>query len=191
MRRRRMLFPPLAPEFSMTLAQALENSPAPPDILANQTLLNIPFVDFEGQNQIGQLVLHRDLSSEVAELFRLLLVEGFPLGQMTPVAAFHWSDAASMEANNCSSFNYRVKVGKTELSAHATGRGLDINPRQNPYIRGDLVLPSHAIYSPHAPGTLTGNSLAVQFLEGRGWTWGGRWNTLKDYHHFEKPQGTA
>lgn len=171
----------------MTLAQALENSTAPPEILAVQTLLSIPFLDFQNQTQIGQLVVHQELASDVAELFRLLLVERFPIQQMTPVVAFNWSDDSSMEANNCSAFNYRVKVGKSELSAHATGRALDINPRQNPYICGGLVLPPGARYEPNAPGTLFSEGVAVRFLESRGWIWGGRWTQLRDYHHFEKP----
>ncbi len=171
----------------MTRAQALAASPAPPAVLEEQTLLSIPFCDFAGQTRVGQLVLHRELAGEVAELFRLLLVARFPIGQMTPVVAFGWSDDASMAANNCSSFNYRVKVGKTELSAHATGRALDINPLQNPYISGALSLPPDARYDPNAPGTLLPDGIAVGFLESRGWTWGGRWTTLQDFHHFEKP----
>ncbi|MDB5244048.1 MAG: putative cytoplasmic protein, partial [Spirosoma sp.] len=112
----------------MTLEEALAHSPAPPDILAMQTLLSLPFCDFAGEMRVGQLVVHRDLAAEVAELFRLLLIERFPVAQMTPVVAFDWSDDRSMEANNCSGFNFRVKVGKSELSAHATGCALDINP---------------------------------------------------------------
>ncbi|BCM90034.1 hypothetical protein IAD21_01885 [Abditibacteriota bacterium] len=172
---------------AMTLEQALANSPAPPDVLETQTLLSIPFIDFAGEAQVGQLVIHHDLAAEVAELFRLLLIERFPIGQMTPVVAFDWSDDLSMEANNCSAFNFRVKVGKSELSAHATGRALDINPCQNPYIRGDLVLPPGTNYNLAAPGTLAPDSTAVRFLESRGWVWGGRWTTLKDFHHFENP----
>ena len=171
----------------MTLAQSLQGSPAPPDVLGVQTLLNIPFCDFEGAMRVGQLVLHRELAVEVAELFRLLLIARFPIGQMVPVVVFEWSDDASMEVNNCSAFNYRVKVGKTELSAHATGRALDINPRQNPYISGALILPPEARYDADAPGTLLPDGVAVQFLESRGWIWGGRWTTIRDYHHFEKP----
>ena len=171
----------------MTFAQALVNSPAPPDTLASQTLLSIPFLDFQNRTQIGQLVLHRELAPDVAELFRLLLLDRFPIGRMTPFVAFDWSDDRSMEANNCSSFNYRLKIGKTELSAHATGRALDINPRQNPYINSDLILPRGAVYDSGAPGTLLSHGVAVTFLESRGWIWGGRWTALKDYHHFEKP----
>ena len=171
----------------MTLVEALSNSPAPPEILAMQTLLNIPVLGFDRQTRIGQLVLHSDLASDVAELFRLLLLDKFPIDQMTPVVAFGWSDDKSMEANNCSAFNYRVKVGKAELSAHATGRALDINPRQNPYLYKNLVLPIGAVYDRAALGTLLPDGVAVRFLESRGWIWGGRWTTLKDYHHFEKP----
>ncbi len=175
----------------MTLEQALEHSPAPPDILATQMLLSIPFVDFGDEVQVGQLVVHRELAAEVAEVFRLLLVERFPIGQMVPIVAFDWNDDRSMEANNCSAFNFRVKVGKSELSAHATGRALDINPRQNPYIRGEVVLPPFATYDPQVPGTLTPDSTAVRFLEGQGWVWGGRWTTIKDFHHFEKPASVS
>lgn len=172
----------------MTLAQALANSPAPPDILTSQTLLNIPFIGFDGQTHTGQLVVHRILSTEVAEIFRQILLARFPIEQMVPIAAFGWSDDDSMEANNCSAFNYRAKVGKTALSAHAMGRAIDINPRQNPYQSGELILPEHAIYDPNARGTLTPDSVPVRVFEGLGWTWGGRWTSIRDYHHFEKSE---
>jgi hypothetical protein len=136
---------------------------------------------------LGQLVVHRELEREVREIFREILLARFPLETMIPVVAFGWSDEASMEANNCSAFNYRLKVGKNNLSAHATGRAIDINPRQNPYIRGDLTLPPGAQYNVDAPGTLLANGAVVRAFESRGWTWGGRWTTLLDYHHFEKP----
>ena len=175
----------------MTLSQALDNSPAPPappEILASQTLLSIPFIGFDGQARTGQLVVHLDLASEVAEVFRQILLARFPIEQMVPVVAFKWSDDDSMQANNCSAFNYRVKVGKTALSAHATGRAIDINPRQNPYQNGELVLPEGAVYDPNTRGTLTPGCVPVRAFESLGWTWGGRWTTLRDYHHFEKPQ---
>lgn len=172
----------------MTLDQALAGSSAPPDILGSQTLLSIPFIGFDGQTCIGELVVHRDLATEVAEVFRQILIARFPIERMVPVVAFGWSDDDSMEANNCSAFNYRVKVGKTELSAHATGRAIDINPRHNPYQNGELVLPPGAVYNPSALGTLTPDSVPVRAFEDFGWTWGGRWRALRDYHHFEKSE---
>ena len=169
----------------MTLDEALQGSVAPPEILGNQTLLDVPFVGFDGENRSGQIVVARDLAAQVAAIFAE--IRGFPLGQVTPVVAFGWSDDASMEANNCSGFNYRRKVGKGTLSAHALGRAIDLNPLQNPYINGELTLPPGAIYDAARPGTLLADGIVVRAFERRGWIWGGRWTSLLDYHHFEKP----
>lgn len=170
----------------MTLAESLNASAAPPQILSNQTLLDVPFVNFEGEEQVGQIVVARDVADDVAAIFAEIY--GFPIAQVIPLVNFDWSDDASMEANNCSGFNYRVKVGKTKLSAHALGRAVDINPRQNPYINGDLILPRGAIYDETAAGTLLSDGIVVRAFEKRGWEWGGRWTSLLDTHHFEKAQ---
>ena len=171
----------------MTLEQALRNSSAPPDILRRQALIELSYLNFNGEVQKGFLVVDEELAAEVREIFEEILESRFPIFQMTPVSVFDWSDDASMEANNSSAFNYRVKVGKTSLSIHSYGRAIDINPIQNPYINGDLVLPSGAIYDETVFGTLLADGLVVAAFESRGWIWGGRWNILKDFHHFEKP----
>ncbi|PQV64787.1 D-alanyl-D-alanine carboxypeptidase [Abditibacterium utsteinense] len=173
----------------MTLAQALQNSSAPPDILATQTLIELEFWNFSGEIQSGFLVAHRELETEIRAIFADVLVAQFPIFQMLPVSEFRWSDGVSMAQNNTSAFNYRRKVGKTALSYHATGRAIDINPRQNPYICGDLVLPPGAFYNSETPGTLTENGAVVRAFESRGWVWGGRWQQIQDFHHFEKPAG--
>jgi hypothetical protein len=171
----------------MTLEEALHNSPAPPEILATQVLLDLEFLGFDGQLQVGQLVAHRDLALEIRAIFAEILAAHFPIFSLIPVVAFNWSDDFSMAHNNSSAFNYRLKVGKTALSAHASGCAIDINPFQNPYISGDLVLPPNAVYDAKIPGTLAENGAVVRAFESRGWIWGGRWTTLKDWHHFEKP----
>lgn len=173
----------------MTLEQALSQSPAPREVLETQEIVEIEYFDFTGHLQPGQLVVHRDLASEVQAIFDVIRNVRFPLESVIPVVAFGWSDEASMEANNSSGFNFRRKVGKSALSAHATGRAIDINPRQNPYIRGEVVLPPGAVYNALAPGTLLADGAVVAAFEARGWTWGGRWTSLRDYHHFEKNVG--
>lgn len=175
----------------MTLEEALHGSLAPPEILAQQTLLSIPHFDFSGAVQIGQIVVERELASEICDIFREILDAKFPIFSMKPIVAFDWSDDFSMEANNCSAFNYRRKVGKNSLSSHAFGRAVDINPRQNPYICGDLTLPNGAIYDANAPGTLLADGAVVSAFEKRGWIWGGRWTRIQDFHHFEKPREVA
>lgn len=69
---------------------------------------------------------------------------------------------------------------------HSYGFALDINPLQNPYIKGAVVLPKGAVYDPAVPGTLTGTCAVVKTFKRLGWTWGGEWKSLKDYQHFEK-----
>jgi hypothetical protein len=171
----------------MTLKEALAGKEIPSDIRDNLALLDLEYFDFDGVPHIGQMVVHQALAAEVREIFEEIAAARFPLTQMQPVVAFDWSDDASMAANNSSAFNYRLAVGKAKLSQHAYGRAIDINPVQNPYIKGDLILPPHGVYNPSVPGTLLPEGPVVAAFEKRGWTWGGRWTTLKDWHHFEKP----
>jgi hypothetical protein len=170
----------------MTLEQALEGTAAPQEVAATQVLLDLEFLDFEGKQRVGQLLVHRELEEEVRAIFADILAAQFPIYEMKPVVVYGWSDDISMQKNNCSAFNYRLKVGKNSLSTHSLGRAIDINPLQNPYIRGDLVLPPGAVYQPELIGTILDEGSVVAAFESRGWEWGGRWTSLKDWHHFEK-----
>jgi hypothetical protein len=91
-----------------------------------------------------------------------------------------------MEDNNSSAFNYRNIVGGENLSQHAYGRAIDINPRQNPYIKGDIILPQNAVYATDVPGTIISDGPVVEAFVKHGWDWGGNWQRLKDWQHFEK-----
>jgi len=96
-----------------------------------------------------------------------------------------------LAANNTSAFNFRLKTGGNDLSIHAYGRAIDINTVQNPYSKGKLVLPPNGTYNTETPGTLTTESPIVKRFLALGWIWGGNWETLKDYQHFEKPLKVA
>lgn len=63
-------------------------------------------------------------------------------------------------------------------------QAIDINPLNNPCIRDGLTEPEGAVYDPEQPGTLTDE--IAEFLEERGWKWGGHYENLKDYMHLEK-----
>ena len=59
---------------------------------------------------------------------------------------------------------------------------------QNPAIlRNGTVIPREGVYDPHSPGTLTRETWLTRLFRQLGWQWGGNWNSLKDYMHFEKP----
>ena len=97
-----------------------------------------------------------------------------------------------MAANNTSAFNYRQISGSSgKLSLHAYGVAVDINPRQNPYVRGKTVLPAAGSEFLDRrrlqPGMIQAGDVVYQAFVKRGWRWGGDWTSLKDYQHFEKP----
>jgi hypothetical protein len=163
-------------------------SPCPPEILAAQRVLTVRYYGFDGLLHQGRMVVHTKLVQEVVDLFDLFRQMRFPLTSVIPISdpRFAWNDEASMAADNSSGFNYRPITGGTELSKHAHGRAIDLNPRRNPYIKGERLLPPNGTYDPSAPGTFSGTSSIVRFMEQRRWTWGGSWTELIDYQHFEK-----
>jgi hypothetical protein len=78
-------------------------------------------------------------------------------------------------------------------SQHAYGLAVDVNPFQNPYHKGQVVLPELATaYLSRAqsrPGMIQPGSPAVQAFIAIGWKWGGNYRSLKDYMHFSATGG--
>lgn len=177
---------------TMTPAEAKSQNPeflCPQEILDRQVLFSVKFYSFDKQIHPGQILLDKDLQSDIVELFELILKEKFPIQSAIPIAHpnFRWDDELSMETNNTSAFNYRYISGTSKLSNHALGKAIDINPLQNPFIMGEIVQPKGALYDIEKPGTITPDSFIVKFLKSNGWIWGGDWDDRKDYQHFEKP----
>ncbi|SEM55074.1 D-alanyl-D-alanine carboxypeptidase [Syntrophus gentianae] len=171
---------------SLNFAEAVSGSTAPEAILATLRLVEVTYYGFDGRLHMGQLVVSCAVEEDVREIFSLIREVRFPVNAVVPIVRYNWSDEASMEANNSSAFNYRVIAGTNRLSRHALGLAVDLNPRQNPMIyENGQILPSGAIYQQDAPGTLTESSLAVQAFLQRGWHWGGHFQHVRDYHHFE------
>jgi len=170
----------------MTLEEALHGKEIPQEIRDTLTLVTVPYFSFSEMLGEGQLVVHRDLADEVEHIFKTLREMRFPIYHMVPIVAYGWNDDVSMAANNTSAFNYRVIAGTDRLSHHATGRAIDINPVQNPYVReGGIVAPAGATYDPTQLGTITDDVVSV--FKSYGWEWGGDWSDPKDWQHFQKP----
>lgn len=172
---------------AMDFRQATAGTQAPEGILENLCLLDVRYTGFDGRPHAGQIVVHRELETELVELFSLIEALKFPVAQAVPIVRYGWSDEASMAADNCSAFNHRPIAGTDRLSRHATGRALDINPRENPAVYPDgRIAPAGAAWRPGEPGTLTGEHPVVVAFQKRGWRWGGLFDHMRDYHHFEK-----
>lgn len=176
----------------ISLPEALRKY-SPPEFKKKQRLINVSYYSFDGKVHRGQVVIEKRLANDIREVFRVALEYKFPINSVIPIShdRFYkngkWNeDNDSMLANNTAGFNYRKVTGGTVLSMHAYGFAIDINPVQNPYIKGDIVLPAGAVYDPRAPGTLTAGSPVVKAFKRLGWDWGGDWKSLKDYQHFEK-----
>ncbi len=173
---------------AMDFDGAVEGTAAPQELLKTLRVIAVRYRGFDGRLHQGQLVVHQDLAAEIGEIFSLIQKWGFPLGRVVPIVQYGWSDEASMADDNTSAFNYRLVEGTRRLSRHAMGRAIDINPRRNPVFYPDgRVTPTGALYRPGEPGVIAeGHPVLSAFLE-RGWRWGGRFDHVRDYHHFEKP----
>lgn len=171
----------------MTLQEALAGSPAPRDILDALALVEVRYLSFDVEVCRGQIVVHRSIAVEIADIFEELLAARFPIRSVVPIAAYGWDDERSMRADNTSAFNYRTIADAGRLSNHARGLALDINPRTNPcYQRDGTIAPAGAAYDPDARGAITRDGPVVRAFLSRGWAWGGDWQSLKDWQHFEK-----
>ncbi|MEZ0493718.1 M15 family metallopeptidase [Kineococcus sp. TBRC 1896] len=184
---------PPVPAFTSTVAPvtAAELSaswrpgcPVPPERLRTVT---VSFVDFAGAPSTGRLVVHADVADAVVAVFDRLYAQRFPIARMEPVEAFGGSDDASMAADNTSAFNCRATTGGGGFSEHSYGTAIDLNPIENPYVKGTTVLPAagRAFVQRHpGRGVVLAGDPVVQAFADQGFSWGGDWSSLKDYQHF-------
>ena len=162
--------------------------PGCPVPLADLRLLTLTYRGFDGRAHRGLLVANRDAASALVGIFRRLYAARFPIRRMQLVDAYGGDDFRSIEADNTSAFNCRAATGSTHWSQHAYGRGIDVNPIENPYVSGGTS--SHAASKPyldrsrHRPGMAYEGGVLVESFRAAGWGWGGTWSGIKDYQHF-------
>tara|TARA_R110002096_G_scaffold16898_15_gene58274 strand:- start:62626 stop:63198 length:573 start_codon:yes stop_codon:yes gene_type:complete len=151
-------------------------------------VLRIPYRDFSGDEQLGELITVKALAAEVVDIFAGLFAIDFPIFSMRLMHEFAGDDGDSMAANNSSCFNSRRIRNTNRISLHALGRAIDINPIQNPVIRDGIVRPDagkpYCDRSRQEPGMFSGTCDATKVFLSAGWKWGGNWDNPKDYHHF-------
>jgi len=158
--------------------------------------LTIKHLGFDGEDKIGELIVHKDVASNVLKIFEELYDISYPIYKMKLVSDYKANDWESIEDNNTSAFNCRPVTGKkNKWSKHAYGRAIDINPIENPYIsrKGKIYHKESLQYRKraHKEDTLKDKAVllkkdkAVKIFEKYGWKWGGDWITIKDYQHFE------
>lgn len=171
---------------SYTFEEALMGIEIPNSVISQLTLVNVEYYSFDEKLHRGQIVINKNVSKDIIEIFSLIKESHFPIAKVIPAVKYNWDDEASMNDNNTVAFNYRKVKGSNVQSSHSYGMAIDINPLQNPHIKGKTIQPSSGKYDTKVKGTLLRDSKIVNEFIKRGWQWGGRWRSSKDYQHFEK-----
>ena len=154
------------------------------------------YVDFDGEVQEGELICNKAIAQDMVEIFYELYQNDYRIERIRLIDEYGGDDTLSMMDNNTSCFNYRVVDGTTNLSKHALGCAIDINPFYNPYVvynrngSGETYISPkgsevYADRSQNFPYKIDENDLCYKLFISHGFTWGGNWNSSKDYQHFQ------
>lgn len=154
------------------------------------------YVDFNGDEQEGELICNKAIAQDMVEIFYELYRNDYRIERIRLIDEYDGDDTRSMSDNNTSCFNYRVVDGTTTLSKHALGCAIDINPFYNPYViynkngSGETYISPkgseiYADRSQDFPYKIDENDLCYKLFTAHGFTWGGNWNSSKDYQHFQ------
>ncbi len=156
--------------------------------------LRVLHIGFDGKTHIGELMVNQVIAEDILEIMSELYKQEYPIEKMVLIDVYGAEDESSMSDNNTSAFNYREIAGSSKLSRHALGLAIDINPKYNPYVKeknGELLVsPSNgSLYADRSQEfsyKIAEGDLCLQLFREHGFTWGGSWNSVKDYQHFEK-----
>ncbi len=159
--------------------------------------VSILHYDFKGKEKEGELICNKAIAQDMVEIFYELYRNDYQIEQIRLVDEYSGDDTLSMLDNNTSCFNYRVVDGTDSLSKHAYGLAIDINPFYNPYIvfgkgenGSDYISPAgsevYADRSKNFAYKIDETDLCYRLFKEHGFTWGGDWNSCKDYQHFQK-----
>lgn len=157
--------------------------------------LKILHIGFDGEEHEGELIVNQAIADDILEIMQQLYQNQYPIERMVLVDEYDGDDEKSMQANNTSCFNYRTVEGSEKLSKHSYGLAIDINPFYNPCVRSyadgsTKSFPEgsdeYADRSKDFPYKIDQDDLCYRLFTEYGFRWGGTWNSLKDYQHFDK-----
>ncbi len=164
-----------------------EGCPVPP---AGLRTVRVSYWNFAGRPQQGRIVVAQGEAANVVAVFRRLWAARFPIRKLEPVSAYRGSDDRSMAADNTSGFNCRFVGGTKRWSMHAFGTAIDVNPVENPYVRGSTVSPAagraYLDRSRYRKGMAVRGGVLERAFASVGWRWGA---SFGDYQHFSTTGG--
>ncbi|MCH9739296.1 MAG: M15 family metallopeptidase [Epsilonproteobacteria bacterium] len=150
--------------------------------------LNMSYTHEDNQSSIGEMIVHKKVAKDVISIFEALYEADFPIESMSLIDVYDGNDTASMLANNTSAFNCRLVPDSKNISRHAYGLAIDINPFVNPFIyKGKIHPKGSEVYVNRELtelGMIKRNDIVYKAFKKYGWKWGGDWHSMKDYQHF-------
>lgn len=150
----------------------------------------------DGRTERGELVCNKKIADSVLYIFRKLYDAGYPVEKIRLIDEYSADDERSMSDNNSSCFNFRCISGTAKISRHGFGLAVDINPLYNPYVKisggTQLVEPraaaAYADREKEFPYKICRGDLCHELFTKCGFEWGGDWDGVKDWQHFEWPE---
>ncbi|MFG3437745.1 M15 family metallopeptidase [Nonomuraea sp. NPDC047897] len=157
-------------------------------------LVTMTYWGFDDRPHTGELVVRKTVTDDIVTAFKKLYDMRYPIKRMELVDVYKGDDFDSIDADNTSAFNCRPATGSTNWSNHAYGEAVDINPRENPYVRADGgTAHQNAKKFTKRPmrgkGVINPGDKVVRAFASVGWEWGGYWSGTKDYQHFSRSGG--
>jgi LysM repeat protein len=156
--------------------------PVPP---ADLRRIWVSYIDFQGGYHDGSIIMHKSLVGATQRAFLTLFRWRYRIMAMAPMSVNMpgWTDMSIVTAG----YSCRPVAGTKSWSEHAYGRAVDINPLQNPMLRGSYLDPPGSGHWLRRDRYLIGMAHpegAVRAFTTNGFRWGGQWRSLKDYMHF-------
>jgi SpoIID/LytB domain protein len=155
-------------------------------------LVRVSYWTFTGDIRHGPLVVNERVANDVLGVFHRLFDARFPIHRIglppryRPPRASDWYNTRDLSA----AFNCRPATGNPgTLSQHSYGWAIDVNPLENPYVGSDGKVLRRAAKpyldrTRRAPGMIHPGDVVVRSFAAIGWSWGGDWQTIRDYMHF-------
>ena len=178
--------------------------------LSDLTYIKMLHYNYDGDVVVGEMIVNKVIIDEVREVFSSLFMLKYQINSMHLIDDF-WvgealaTDRNSVSHNNSSCFCYRRITNQTNLSNHALGLAIDINPLDNPYTprnkdgsfdnnlltdyEKDLLIDREE-KAKHNPHIITLDDTICKVFASIGYECGGIWPTQsdewsRDWQHFE------
>ncbi|GAA2614916.1 M15 family metallopeptidase [Paractinoplanes durhamensis] len=178
----------------------------PPDVLSRSTwttacpvkaaelrYVTVVFRGFDGRAHTGELLVNARAAEPLVKVFGTLFAQGYPIERMRVTSGAELNAPPTGDGNTTAVFACRPVRGSKSWSQHAYGLAVDVDPFQNPYHKGKVVLPelatSYLDRGTVRAGMILAGGPVVRAFAAVGWKWGGDYRSLKDFMHFSANGG--